>query len=102
MRSAYAEIDNYCRAAACAWFASCWDEPSVEFIERFAPPCHKAASACLTDLPLLRTLKATNRPLFLSTGMSTLDEIERGVLCAGTEDLLIAHSNSTYPCPSEI
>jgi N-acetylneuraminate synthase len=98
----YAAIDSYCRGRGMPWFASCWDEPSVEFIEHFAPPCHKAASACLTDLPLLRTLKATNRPLFLSTGMSTLDEIERGVLCAGTEDLLIAHSNSTYPCPSEI
>jgi N-acetylneuraminate synthase len=98
----YASIAEHCRRRGIPWFASCWDEPSVAFIEGFAPPCHKAASACLTDLPLLRTLKATNRPLFISTGMSTLDEIERGIACAGTEDLLIAHSNSTYPCPSEI
>jgi len=98
----YARISEHCRALNIAWFASCWDEPSVEFIEQFEPPCHKAASASLTDLPLLRTLKATNRPLFISTGMSTLEEIERAVTCAGTEDLLIAHSNSTYPCPPSI
>ncbi|HEX4352603.1 MAG TPA: N-acetylneuraminate synthase family protein [Polyangiales bacterium] len=98
----YAEIDDYCRRISMPWFASCWDESSVSFIERYDPPCHKAASACLTDLPLLRTLKATNRPLIVSTGMSTMDEVERAVVCAGMEDLLIAHSNSTYPCPSEI
>jgi N-acetylneuraminate synthase len=98
----YAAIDEHCRRRGVAWFASCWDEPSVAFMEQFAPPCHKAASASLTDLPLLRTLKATNRPLFISTGMSTLEEIERAVASAGTDDLLIAHSNSTYPCPAGI
>ncbi|MEY4580205.1 MAG: hypothetical protein RL701_4908 [Pseudomonadota bacterium] len=99
---AYGRIAEHCQALGVAWFASCWDEPSVAFIEQFSPPCHKAASASLTDLPLLRTLKATNRPLFVSTGMSTIEEIERAVSCAGTEDLLIAHSNSTYPCPHQI
>src|SRR5262245_33903275 len=98
----YAQIAEHCRNLNIAWFASCWDEVAVQFIERFAPPCHKAASACLTDLPLLRTLKATNRPLFVSTGMSTMEEVERGVLSAGLEELLIAHSNSTYPCPTDI
>jgi N-acetylneuraminate synthase len=98
----YARIAEHCKRVGIAWFASCWDEPSVAFIEQFEPPCHKAASACLTDLPLLRTLKATNRPLFVSTGMSTLEEIERAVHCAGTDELLIAHSNSTYPCPHAI
>jgi len=100
--AAYAHIAEYCQRIGMPWFASCWDEPSVAFIEQFSPPCHKAASACLTDLPLLRTLKATNRPLFLSTGMSTIEEIERAVSCAGADDLLIAHSNSTYPCPHAI
>ena len=99
---AYAQVAEHCQALGLPWFASCWDEPSVEFIEQFSPPCHKVASACLTDLPLLRALKATNRPVFLSTGMSTLEEVERGVSCAGTDNLLIAHSNSTYPCPAAI
>jgi N-acetylneuraminate synthase len=101
-REAYEQIDRHCRANSILWFASCWDEAAVEFIEGFAPACYKAASASLTDLHLLRTMKATDRPLMLSTGMSTLEEIERSVMSAGTEDLLIAHSNSTYPCPVEI
>ena len=101
-RTQYEAIDRHCRSRSIAWFASCWDEAAVEFIDRFDPPCYKAASASLTDLHLLRTMKATNRPLMLSTGMSTIEEIERSVMAAGTEDLLIAHSNSTYPCPAEI
>lgn len=101
-REAYEQIDRHCRSRSMLWFASCWDEAAVEFIERFEPPCYKAASASLTDLHLLRTMKATDRPLMLSTGMSTMEEIERSVMSAGTEDLLIAHSNSTYPCPVDI
>jgi N-acetylneuraminate synthase len=101
-RAAYEQIDRHCRSRSMLWFASCWDEAAVEFIEAFEPPCYKAASASLTDLHLLRTMKSTDRPLMLSTGMSTMDEIERSVMSAGTEDLLIAHSNSTYPCPVEI
>jgi N-acetylneuraminate synthase len=101
-RAAFEQIDRHCRARGILWFASCWDEAAVEFIASFDPPCYKAASASLTDLHLLRTMKATDRPLMLSTGMSTMEEIERSVMSAGTEDLLIAHSNSTYPCPVEI
>lgn len=101
-RADYEEIDRQCRERGILWFASCWDEAALDFIEGFDPPCYKAASASLTDLHLLRTMKATNRPLMISTGMSTMDEIERSVLATGTEDLLIAHANSTYPCPAEI
>jgi N-acetylneuraminate synthase len=97
----YAEIDRYCRERKIAWFASCWDEESVAFMERFEPPCYKAASASLTDLPLLRAMKMTGRPLMMSTGMSTMSEIERSVRAVGEDDLLIAHSTSTYPCPPE-
>jgi N-acetylneuraminate synthase len=97
----YAEIDRYCRERNVYWFASCWDEESVAFMERFDPPCYKSASASLTDLPLLRTMKATGRPLMMSTGMSTMGEIERAVDGIGQDRLLIAHSTSTYPCPVE-
>lgn len=99
---AFAALDQHCRERGILWFASCWDEPSVEFIERFAPPCYKAASASLTDLRLLRAMRETGRPLMLSTGMSTMHEIESAVATLGTRDLLIAHSNSTYPSPPEI
>jgi N-acetylneuraminate synthase len=100
-RREYEVIDRYCKDRGILWFASCWDEESVDFMEAFDPPCYKAASASLTDLPLLRRMRATGRPLILSTGMSTMDEIERAVAAVGEDDLLVAHSTSSYPCPVE-
>jgi N-acetylneuraminate synthase len=97
----YVEIDRYCRERGIAWFASCWDESAVEFMEQFDPPCYKAASASLTDHALLRAMKATGRPLMISTGMSTMEEIVTAVDAVGRQDLLIAHSTSSYPCPVE-
>jgi N-acetylneuraminate synthase len=97
----YEAIDRYCKERGILWFASCWDEEAVDFIERFDPPCYKAASASLTDLPLLRKMRATGKPLIVSTGMSTMGEIERAVADVGEDDLLVAHSTSTYPCPVE-
>jgi N-acetylneuraminate synthase len=97
----YQEIDRYCRERKIFWFASCWDELSVDFVERFDPPCYKAASASLTDVPLLHKMTSTGRPLIMSTGMSTMAEIERSIGSIGTSRLLVAHSTSTYPCPPE-
>lgn len=97
----YAEIDAYCREKGIAWFASCWDEEAVDFMEQFNPPCYKAASASLTDVTLLKKTKATGRPLIISTGMSTMEEVDAAVAELGRENLLIAHTNSTYPCPVE-
>lgn len=97
----YTEIDSYCKKKGVEWFASCWDELSIEFIESFNPPCYKVASATLTNDPLLKTLSATNRPLILSTGMSTLEEIKHAVSLLDRNQLLIAHSTSSYPCKSE-
>ena len=74
----YAAIDRHCRERGILWFASCWDEEAVDFMEQFDPPCYKAASASLTDHELLRKMKATGRPLIVSTGMSTLEEIDDG------------------------
>ena len=95
----YSEIDLFCREMKIDWFASCWDEEAVSFIEQFNPPCYKASSASLTDIDLLKIKKATGKPLIISTGMSTFDEIENSVIEIGTDNLLIAHSTSTYPCP---
>jgi len=97
----YSEIDAYCREQGIAWFASCWDEEAVDFMEQFNPPCYKAASASLTDLALLKKTKATGRPLIISTGMSTMEEVDAAVNELGRDNLLIAHTNSTYPCPVE-
>ena len=97
----YTAIDDYCRALGIDWFASCWDEPSVDFMEQFNPVLYKMASASLTDRPLLDRVRATGRPLMLSTGMSTLEEIAQAVEWVGLDNLLIAHSTSAYPCPPQ-
>lgn len=97
----YAAIDRYCRERGILWFASCWDEESVDFIEQFNPPLYKAASASLTDLPLLRRMQATGKPLMLSSGMSQMVEIETAVAHLDPFNLLLAHATSAYPCPVE-
>lgn len=93
------EIDSFCKRLGIDWFASCWDEPSVDFIEYFSPKCYKAASASLTDIALLRKMQSTGKPLIISTGMSTKEEIEDAVKNLEKENLMIAHSTSAYPCP---
>lgn len=97
----YAEIDRYCREKRISWFASCWDEPSIDFIEQFAPVCYKMASASLTDEALLKHAAATGRPLILSSGMSTMEEIGRAMTQVPLDRVLLAHSTSTYPCRPE-
>ncbi len=93
----YKEIDKYCKEKGIIWFASCWDENSVDFIEQFNPPCYKIASACLTDDNLLRYTKEKGKPILLSTGMSTMEEIKHAVSILGEENLIILHCTSTYP-----
>lgn len=97
----YAEIDRYCSEKGIHWFASSWDEESVDFMEEFSPSVYKVASASLTDDALLQRLLQTGKPLMLSTGMSTMEEIDAAVDLVGTSNLLLAHSTSTYPCPPE-
>ncbi len=97
----YKEIDRYCSEKGIAWFASCWDEPSVDFIEQFNPACYKIASASLTDDNLLKHINERGRPMILSTGMSTMDEIRHAVSLLDKDRLLIAHCTSTYPCKPE-
>lgn len=93
----YSEIDKYCKEIGIIWFASCWDEAAVDFIEQFNPPLYKTASASLTDHDLLVKHKNLKKPLIISTGMSTIKEIEDAIDVFGSEDLLIAHSTSSYP-----
>lgn len=95
----YQEIDRYCREKGILWYASCWDEDSVDFIEQFPTPVYKIASACLTDHALLQKTRRTGKSIILSTGMSTHEEILQAIDVLGKEDLLLAHSTSTYPCP---
>ena len=93
----YEEIDHFCRSIKMPWFASPWDEESVDFLEQFRPPAYKIASACLTDDHLLRHIRATGKPIILSTGMSTYAEIDHAVGVLGNDDLILLHATSTYP-----
>jgi N-acetylneuraminate synthase len=97
----YREIDNYCAKVGVQWFASPWDVPSVEFLDRFGAVTHKVASASLTDVELLTALKQTGKPIIASTGMSTMDEIDAAVEILGTDNLVLMHATSTYPLPPE-
>jgi len=97
----YRDIDAYCKEKHIHWFASCWDEESVRFMEQFDTPAYKIPSASLTDDPLLAATRATGKPIILSTGMSTMEEIRKAVQTLGTENMLLAHATSTYPCPVE-
>lgn len=99
----YAQIDEYCRKVGIDWFASCWDEPSVDVIERFNPVCHKIASASLTDDSLLRKIDATGRPIILSTGMSEDQQIRSAIKLLDKSRLVLCHTTSAYPCkPDEL
>jgi N-acetylneuraminate synthase len=95
------EIDAFCKALGVTWFASAWDRGAVEDLERFDLPCHKVASACLTDDDLLTAMAATGKPVILSTGMSTFEQIDHAVSLLPIDRLLITHCTSTYPCPPE-
>ena len=97
----YREIDEYCKKKGILWFASCWDENSVDFMEKFDIPCYKIASASLTDDNLLKYTRKTGKPILLSTGMSTMEEIRHAVSILGEDDLIILHCTSTYPSNAE-
>ena len=97
----YREIDEYCKKKGILWFASCWDENSVDFMEKFDIPCYKIASASLTDDNLLKHTKSKGRPIMLSTGMSTMEQIRHAVSILGEDNLIILHCTSTYPSNAE-
>ena len=97
----FEEIDDYCKRKGIDWFASPWDELSFDFLESFNPVAYKIASASLTDDVLLKAIRKTGKPIILSTGMSTMEEVEEAVELLGRENLLIAQSTSAYPCRLE-
>jgi len=97
----FSAIDTYCRSNDIMWFASPWDVPSVEFLESFDTPVFKIASACLTDDELLGAIRATGKPVIMSTGMSTLAEIDHAVSLLDRANLILGQATSTYPCKPE-
>ena len=97
----YSEIDKFCKEIGMIWFASCWDEEAVDFIEQFNPPLYKTASASLTDFSLLDKHKKLNKPVMMSTGMSTIEQIEKAIEFMDKDKIMVAHATSAYPCKNE-
>ncbi|MBT4352350.1 N-acetylneuraminate synthase [archaeon] len=97
----FEEIDKYCKEKGMLWFASCWDKPSVDFIDKFNPPCYKIASASLTDEELVKYTASKGKPMIISTGMSTIEEIKNTVNILDIDNLIIMHCTSTYPSKHE-
>jgi N-acetylneuraminate synthase len=97
----YRELDAYCKTKGIEWMVSVWDEPSVDFMEKFETPAYKIPSASLTDQDLMRYVRKTGKPMIISTGMSTIEQIHAAVGVVGLENLVIMHCTSTYPCEPE-
>lgn len=94
-------IEIYCREKGIMWFGSAWDGHSAHFLNGFDVPCHKVASACLTHADLLRRIRSNKKPVILSTGGSTLEQVKKAVDVLGTDDLVILHCIANYPCADE-
>lgn len=94
-------LSEYCAQLGIPYMCTPWDSKSVEVLESFGVPAYKVASADLTNLPLLDRLAKTNKPLILSTGMSTTDEVEITVAFLNNRGakFVLLHCNSTYPAP---
>lgn len=97
----YRAIDSHCKEKGISWMVSVWDEPSVDFMQKFDTPAYKIPSASLTDHKLIQHARATGKPLIISSGMSTIEQIRNGVKTAGEQDLVLMHCTSTYPCEPE-
>lgn len=100
----YSYIDEYCREKPILWIASAWDIPSLEFILDYDVPFIKVASAKLTDIDLLKAVSQSGKPIIMSTGMSSVKEIDAAVDVLekySNGDYILMHTNSAYPAPIE-
>ncbi|MDA7523750.1 pseudaminic acid synthase [Akkermansiaceae bacterium] len=85
-------------------FSTPFDDSAVKFLEQFDPPCYKIASFELTHHPLLKTVAETGRPVIMSTGMASLEEIEEALEVLrgnGSGDIVLLKCTSSYPAPPE-
>ena len=96
-RDEYIEVGDYATMQGLDWFASPWDVPSVEFLEDLNVAAHKVASASLTDTELVEALRETGKPIILSTGMSTMEQIDTAMGVLNTDRVILMHATSTYP-----
>ncbi len=103
-REEYDYIDRYCKEKPIAWTASPWDIPSLEFLLKYDLPFIKIASASNSDKDIMRKACKSGKPLLVSTGMSTLDELDETVDILerySDGNYILMHTNSEYPAPYE-
>ena len=99
----YEEIDRHCRERGILWFASPWDEPSVDFLEQFDPPCYKIASPRVRcEDKLLRYVRSKGRPVIMSTGACNEEHIHHAVGVLSEQDLVLTHCVLQYPCDNAV
>lgn len=99
----YDEINKYCKKIKIDWFASVWDIPSLKFVMKYKPKFHKVASSMITNTLLLESIAKTKIKTFISTGMSSMSQIDRAIKIFKKYKCPIVpmHSVSIYPCPLE-
>jgi N-acetylneuraminate synthase len=96
----YDYLDRYCKEKPLDWTASVWDIPSLEFLLQYNIPFIKIPSAKITDIELVKASAESGKPLFVSTGMSTLEEVDKMVEILEKytqKNYVLFHTNSTYP-----
>ena len=100
----YNEIIEYCKEKKITFLCTPWDHTSVDFLEKLNVAGYKVSSADMTNIPLIKYIANTKKPMIISTGMSTLEEIEKTVIFV--KDLnapfMLLHCNSTYPSPIDL
>jgi N-acetylneuraminate synthase len=97
----YDEINTYCRGVGIDWFASAWDVPSQHFLRQYNLKYNKIASPMIRHLELLKTVAEERRPTFISTGISTYEQIDVAVEIFRQHDcpFVLMHCVSEYPAP---
>jgi N-acetylneuraminate synthase len=101
-REDYDEIDRYCKEVGMDWFASCWDIPSLSFIDSYDLKYNKVASAMLTNIPFLEEVAKRGKHTFIATGMATIDDIDKAFKIFWDKcPITLLHCVSIYPCRYE-
>ena len=98
------ELFDYAKSLGLIAFSTPFDESAVDFLETLDVPCYKIASFEITHLPLIKKAAQTGKPLIISTGMATLDEIDRAVKTAkeaGNKELMLLKCTSAYPAKNQ-
>lgn len=95
------ELSKYAKENSIIFFATPFDNEAVDQLEQIHVPAYKIASYELLDVPLLRKIATTKKPIILSTGMANLGEIEFALQTLKSEEVILLHCNSTYPVQPE-